>query len=220
MLPTEVVSELVAIIWGCLAVFWAVVLRWETSHMTDARRRELAAEQPGSAASVVKLLWPSVARTVVFGLPLLFVLDGLVFRVGILYSLRLSFLVGFALPLQIAGVIMSALGLAIMIIVGRTLAVKVYRRASHERTLITTGLHRYVRHPFYLHFVLLPVGLFLLTLNYLALLVLLFYTEFDGPVLLTTEVRKEEDELHRRFGGDYQAYADRTGKFLPRVRRG
>jgi protein-S-isoprenylcysteine O-methyltransferase Ste14 len=219
LLPIDVVSVLAAIIWGCLALLWAVVLHWEASHMTDARRQELATERAEAPASVVKLVWPMVARGIVFGLPMLFVLDGLLFRVGILYSPRLSFLFGFELPLQITGVIMSVLGLAIMIIVGRTLAVRVYRLASHERAMITTGLHRYVRHPFYLHFVLLPVGLFLLTLNYLALLVLLFYTEFDGPVWLTTEVREEEDELLHRFGADYQEYADRTGRFLPRVRR-
>lgn len=219
LLPIDAVSVLVAIVWGCLAVFWAVVLRWESSLVTDARREELATERTDTAAGVVERAWPIVARAVVFGLPLLFVVDGLLFRLGILYSPRLSLSVGFELPLQIAGTIVSVLGLAIMIIVGRTLATKVYRLASHERALITTGFHRFVRHPFYLHFVLLPVGLFLLTLNYLALLVLLFYTEFDEPVWLTTEVRKEEAELFRRFGGDYQEYADRTGRFFPRVRR-
>ena len=187
--------------------------------MTDARREELATERAESPAGVVKLVWPMVARGVAFGLPLLFVLDGLLFRAGILYSPRLSFFVGSGLPLQIAGLVISAVGLALMIVGGRTLAVRVYRLAVDERTLITTGLHRFVRHPFYLHFVLLPVGMFLLTLNYLALLVLLFYTEFDGPTLLTTEIRREEEELYRRFGADYQEYADRTGRFLPRLRR-
>jgi protein-S-isoprenylcysteine O-methyltransferase Ste14 len=214
-----VVSVLVAIIWGCHALFAAVVLRWEQTHTTAARRRELATERSDRATGVVRLVWRIVAHAVVFGLPLFFVLDGLLFRIGILYSPRLSLFVGFELPLQVAGVVLSAAGLAILIILGRTLAVRVYRLANHERALITTGFHRYVRHPFYLHFVLLPVGLFLVTLNYLALLVLLFYTEFDEPVWLTTEVRREEEELHRRFGADYQEYADRTGRFLPRLRR-
>jgi protein-S-isoprenylcysteine O-methyltransferase Ste14 len=219
VLPINVVSAIVAVTWGCLALFWAVVLRWEKTNVTEARRRELATEQPDRVKGVVKMVWPILARVVVFGLPLIFVLDGLVFRIGILYSPRLSFLVGFELPLQIASVVMSALGLVIMIVVGRTLAVRVYRLAPHERALITDGLHRYVRHPFYVHFVLLPVGLFLLTLNVLALLVLVFYTEFDEPVLLTREVRREESELQRRFGAEYAAYADRTGRFLPRVMR-
>lgn len=219
MLSINVVSAIVAVTWGCLALFWAVVLHWERTGVTEARRQELATEQPDRVKGVVGMAWPILARLVVFGLPLLFVLDGLVYRIGILYSPHLSFLVGFELPLQIAGMVMSALGLAILIVVGRTLAVRVYRLAGHERALITDGLHRYVRHPFYLHFVLLPVGLFLLTLNFLALLVLLFYTEFDEPVLLTREVRKEEGELQRHFGAEYAAYADRTGRFLPRVMR-
>ena len=70
------------------------------------------------------------------------------------------------------GIAASIAGLAILFLVGRKLAEHVYRKAVDERRLMTTGVHRYVRHPFYLHFVLLPVGLFLITLNYLALLVL------------------------------------------------
>src|SRR5687768_220478 len=108
--------------------------------------------------------------------PLLLAIDGLVHRLGILYSPGLSFLAGPDLVLQIAGIVMSAAGLAILIAVGRKLAVNVYRRAEHERTMMTTGVHRYVRHPFYIHFFLIPIGSFLVSLNYLALLLLVAYT--------------------------------------------
>lgn len=83
---------------------------------------------------------------------------------------------------------------------------------------MTTGLHRYVQHPFYIHFLLLPVGLFLLTLNYLSLLVLVSYTTLWGPKSVIGWAREEEADLRRRYGADHQAYAARTGRFVPRLR--
>jgi protein-S-isoprenylcysteine O-methyltransferase Ste14 len=76
-----------------------------------------------------------------------------------------------------------------------------------------------VRHPFYLHFILLPVGLFLLTLNYLALVVVILFSELWEPKLLTTEIREEEAGLRNLFGADYEEYAERTGRLFPRLRR-
>ncbi|HWL91606.1 MAG TPA: isoprenylcysteine carboxylmethyltransferase family protein [Actinomycetota bacterium] len=112
-----------------------------------------------------------------------------------------------------------SLGLAILIGVGRKLAVRVYRLGADERQLMTTGLHRYVQHPFYLQFLLLPVGLFLLTLNYLAVLVFISYNTLWGPRFITSWAREEEAEMRRRHGADYDAYVARTGRFLPRLRR-
>jgi hypothetical protein len=88
-------------------------------------------------------------------IPLLYLIDGFWDRIEILYSPGFSFTAGPDLALQIAGIVISAVGLAILIVLGRKLAARVYAVAAHERELITTGLHRYVQHPFYLHFVLL-----------------------------------------------------------------
>ena len=83
---------------------------------------------------------------------------------------------------------------------------------------MTTGLHRYLRHPFYIQFLLLPVGQFLVTLNYLAVLVFISYNTLWGPRFITREADEEEAEMRRRHGSDYDAYAARTGRFFPRVR--
>jgi protein-S-isoprenylcysteine O-methyltransferase Ste14 len=157
--------------------------------------------------------------TVTIGTPLVFVIDGLFGGIGVLYSRDLSFFAGPDLALQIVGIVMSVGSLAILIGVGRKLAVRVYRLGADERQLMTTGLHRYVRHPFYLQFLLLPVGLFLLTLNYLAVLVLISYNTLWGPKFITTWAREEEAEMRGRYGADYDAYAARTGRFFPRLRR-
>jgi protein-S-isoprenylcysteine O-methyltransferase Ste14 len=95
----------------------------------------------------------------------------------------------------------------------------VYRRAVHERELMTTGLHRFVRHPFYIHFFLLPLGLFLLTLNYLALLILAAYTMLWRPALVTRWMREEDEDLRRRYGAEAEEYLRRTGRVFPRLRR-
>jgi len=220
VLPIEVVSMLVAIIWGCVAIAWALIEHWETGPVTEARRREIERERSERPPSGIgKLMWIVGARVVTAAIPLLYVIDGFWDRIGILYSPGFSFTPGPDLALQVAGIVISGVGLAILIFLGRKLAARVYALAAHERELITTGLHRYIQHPFYVHFFLLPVGLFLLTLNYLALLLLISYTTLWGPKLITTWIREEEVELRRRFGADYEAYAARTGKFFPRFRR-
>jgi protein-S-isoprenylcysteine O-methyltransferase Ste14 len=220
VLPVELVSVLVAVIWGCVAIAWALIEHWETGPVTEARRREIErerSERPPSGFG--ELAWIVVARAVTAAIPLLYVIDGFWDRIGIVYSPGFSFTAGPDLALQIAGIVISAIGLALLFVLGRKLAGRVYALAAHERELITTGLHRYVQHPFYVHFVLLPVGLFLVTLNYLALLVLISYTTLWGPKLITSWIREEEVELRRLFGADYEAYAARTGKFFPRFRR-
>jgi protein-S-isoprenylcysteine O-methyltransferase Ste14 len=220
VLPIEVVSVLVAVIWGCVAIAWVLIEHWETGPVTEARRREIERERSERLPSGIgKLVWIVGARAVTAAIPLLYVIDGFSDRILILYSPEFSFTAGPDLALQIAGIVISAVGLGILIVLGRKLALRVYALAARERVLITTGLHRYIQHPFYIHFLLLPVGLFLLTLNYLALLVLISYTTLWGPKLLTSWIREEEVELRRRFGADYEAYAARTGRYFPRLRR-
>ena len=220
MLPIEVVSLLVAVLWGCVAIAWALIEHWETGPVSEARRREIERERSERLPSGIgKRVWIVVARAVTAAIPLLYVVDGFWDRIEILYSPGFSFTAGPDLTLQIVGIVISVAGLTILIVLGRKLAERVYALAVHERELITTGLHRYIQHPFYVHFVLLPVGLFLLTLNYTALLVLISYTTLWGPKLLTSWIREEEVELRRRFGADYEAYVARTGKFFPRFRR-
>jgi protein-S-isoprenylcysteine O-methyltransferase Ste14 len=84
---------------------------------------------------------------------------------------------------------------------------------------MTSGFHRYVRHPFYVHFFLIPVGSFLLSLNYPSLLLFFAYTMLWEPKPLTAWMREEEDEMRRRYGTEGEAYLQRTGRVFPRLRR-
>jgi protein-S-isoprenylcysteine O-methyltransferase Ste14 len=217
-LPVEVVSVLVGAIWGLVAIFWIVINRWERTGVTEARRMELEGEGPESLTPGIRA-WRRMTRAVTIAIPSVFVIDGFVDRIEILYAPELSFFAGPDLALQIAGIVLSVAGLAILIGVGRKLAVNVYRRASDEREMMTTGAHRFVRHPFYIHFLVLPIGLCLLTLNYLALLVLAAYTTLWQPTTVVGWMRLEEDGLLRRYGEEAEAYLSRTGRVFPRLRR-
>jgi len=219
-LPIEVVGVLVGGTWVLVALFWAVILRWEKTGVSEARRRELEQEATEANRSVGIIVWRVLVNVVLVGIPLLLAIDGLFHRIGILYSPSLSFFAGPDVVLQIAGIVLSVVGLAILIVVGRKLAVNVYRLAVPERKLMTTGVHRYVRHPFYVHFVLIPVGSFLVSLNYLVLLLFVAYTMQWEPKLLTSWMREEEEDLRHRYGAEGNAYLARTGRALPRLRRG
>ncbi len=209
---------LVGATWGLVAIFWAVILRWERTGVSEARRKELEGEGAEAVSPGIRA-WRMMTTSITIAIPLLFVIDGFVDRMGVLYARELSFSVGPDLALQIVGIVLSAAGLAILIGVGRKLAVNVYRRAVDERAMMTTGAHRYVRHPFYIHFLVLPIGLCLLTLNYLALLVLAAYTTLWQPTTVVGWMRLEEDDLRRRYGDEAEAYLSRTGRVFPRLRR-
>jgi protein-S-isoprenylcysteine O-methyltransferase Ste14 len=84
-----------------------------------------------------------------------------------------------------------------------------------DHTLITTGVYRRVRHPMYTAHWVWAVGQALLIHNWVA-----------GPALLVafvpfTLVRlpAEERMMLDRFGEAYRAYAARTGRFIPPLRR-
>lgn len=218
MLSVEAVSLFVGLTWVLVAVFWAVIMRWEKTSVTDARRHELEREGSEEVSPSIRA-WRLAMIAMLIAIPAAFGFDGLVHRVGILYAPELSFFAGPDLVFQIAGIVLSVVGLAILIGVGRKLAVNVYRLAVDERKMMTTGVHRYVRHPFYLHFFLIPIGSFLVSLNYLAILPLVAYTMLWRPKPVTWWMREEEEDLRRRYGSDAEEYFARTGRVFPRLRR-
>lgn len=221
MLPLRIVAVLLLAFWGTVVGMWLVLgPYWERTFMTEARRREKEAakaqQRPGPRAHRA---WRAVAVGVLLVLPPLLIVDALVLPLGLLYAPSLTLPLPFASAWQVAGVVLALAGLGIMLSVGRVLARDVYGRAEEERFLITSGLHARVRHPFYLHFVLVPVGLLLLTLNVLLFFVVLFYNTLDGPRSPLAIMKEEEATLLERYGEAYAAYMERTGRFLPRLRR-
>ena len=217
MLPIEAAGLLVGLTWALAGLFWAVITRWERTSLTEARRAELEGRGPEPVSPVIRV-WRRAMIAMLVGIPLLFAVDGVARPIGILYEPTLSFFAGPDLVLQIAGIVAAALGLALLVGLGRKLAVNVYRLAVEERRMMTTGFHRYIRHPFYIHFYLLPLSSFLISLNYLALLLFVPYTMLWEPKPLTAWMREEEEDLRRRHGAEGEAYLRRTGRFIPRFR--
>jgi protein-S-isoprenylcysteine O-methyltransferase Ste14 len=83
---------------------------------------------------------------------------------------------------------------------------------KEKQTLVTHGPYRRVRHPMYTAFILLWLAYLLLSANW--------FIGFTGITAFawTTVIRtpKEEQMMADRFGEEYRAYKERTGRYLPR----
>ncbi len=174
--------------------------------------------------------WHIVGPILMIGVPTLFIVDGLIFRIGLLYSPQLSFLNPVDTYVQIAGIVLASTGIVVMVVAGITVVLQVYAKASEERKIMTTGIYAYIRHPLYLSFFLIPIGMFLITLNYVGILLLppfWFFTNSDLEVcgrkgkmtFLIKAIGCEEMALIQRFGKDYEEYMKGTGRLLPSIRR-
>ena len=84
-------------------------------------------------------------------------------------------------------------------------------RIGEEHSLVTGGVYRRIRHPMYTAHLLWAVAQTLLLHNWIA-----------GPAFLVTflplyllRVPKEEKMMLERFGDEYRAYMDKTGRLFP-----
>jgi protein-S-isoprenylcysteine O-methyltransferase Ste14 len=110
------------------------------------------------------------------------------------------------------GVIAAACGLVVWTFrsLGKNLTDTVVTRQTH--TLVVHGPYRFVRHPFYDSGALLVVATSLIAANWF-----IFVTGVVVVLLLILRTRTEEEHLVARFGDSYRAYAEGTGRFLPRI---
>jgi protein-S-isoprenylcysteine O-methyltransferase Ste14 len=93
---------------------------------------------------------------------------------------------------------------------GENLTDTVVTRQKH--TLVSSGPYAWVRHPFYTSTALAIVANSLATANWF-----IFSTGGLALALLVIRCQKEEQNLIARFGDQYRAYAQRTGRFVPRL---
>ena len=85
-------------------------------------------------------------------------------------------------------------------------------RESH--TLITAGPYRWIRHPMYSALMACFISLALVSAVWPLLLLTVLFIPFFYRVTV-----KEEEMMAARFGEEYRAYRERTGRFLPKVSR-
>lgn len=83
-----------------------------------------------------------------------------------------------------------------------------------EHRVIQSGPYAYVRHPLYSSYLVLTTGFFLATANWLVGALMLIYF-----LAVAARAWKEEAMLITRLGPAYQAYREKTRRFLPFPRR-
>jgi len=112
-------------------------------------------------------------------------------------------------PLHIASYVFLGLGFYLL-----SSAWNVLYHAQRRHALATSGPYSRIRHPQYVAFVLILLGFLL---QWPTLLTLLMF-----PILLVMYgrlARTEEAEIRAQFGADFDAYAARTPRFIPLLRR-
>jgi protein-S-isoprenylcysteine O-methyltransferase Ste14 len=84
---------------------------------------------------------------------------------------------------------------------------------KERQTLVTSGPYRWVRHPMYTALFLVTVVYFLISANWF------IGVAWIGWIVGTVAsmVQGEEVALVDKFGDEYRAYMQRTGRFLPRL---
>jgi protein-S-isoprenylcysteine O-methyltransferase Ste14 len=87
-------------------------------------------------------------------------------------------------------------------------------RSGKSHVLITQGPYRWVRHPLYAALMLFFMGVSLVS-AFLPFLLLAF---LSMPLLHRAAV-SEEAEMRRRFGEEFERFAGRSGRFVPRLTR-
>jgi protein-S-isoprenylcysteine O-methyltransferase Ste14 len=196
---------LAALMTAAHGAVWLLGSRWERPGRNARLRVRL---QPprligrgGNLPQVVPLLYPAFV----------------VVAPGWGYDGWLNWSSGIDLILQAVGIGIWAVGMSVVVwaawTLGRYMAVNGLA-VDHE--LIMHGPYRYVRHPVYGSFTAIAVGTALIFRSYLLVAV---------AVTWVTATRwwaaAEEGLLTSRegFGDAYRRYADRTGRFLPRLGR-
>ncbi len=93
-----------------------------------------------------------------------------------------------------------------------SIAWNVLYHAQRHQSLATAGPYARIRHPQYVAFVMILLGFLL---QWPTLLTLVMF-----PVLLLMYGRlaiTEENEMRKQFGAEYDSYAQRTPRFIPRI---
>jgi len=115
--------------------------------------------------------------------------------------------------LQIVGLVLTGTGYFLFnwSVVARAEYVVSWAMTEDHR-LVTWGPYRYVRHPSYLGYFLMFLGLFSLWPYWLTLLPVI---AVPGYIRIAFQ---EERLLLRRFGCQFLEYQKRTGQFIPKLR--
>lgn len=123
-----------------------------------------------------------------------------------------------SLFLKIIGVVVIIIGVLLTYISFKNYDIKEFIGITAESTdtlqnnLVVMGLHRFVRHPVYLATLLIFIGYFIYSPNWIS--TIYFITTF---IYLHIGISLEERKLILKFGNSYLIYKNQVPKLFPRV---
>jgi protein-S-isoprenylcysteine O-methyltransferase Ste14 len=130
-----------------------------------------------------------------------------------LIALRVGEIEAGWLPVRVVGLAVGLTGAVLLtwasVLLGRFLMHEAAVREDHA--LVASGPYRFVRHPVYAGYLALLLGSGVAALN--VCLLLLWPVSLLG---IRLQAASEEQLLRARFGRDYERYAGRTGRLVPR----
>jgi protein-S-isoprenylcysteine O-methyltransferase Ste14 len=111
------------------------------------------------------------------------------------------------------GIGIGIISLGFQIIVHRTLQNSwSYAKANHkDNFIIQRGPYKWIRHPLYFSLILFMIGLALVTAYIPFMILAIVCIPF-----FNNESKKEEIEMRKRCGEDYENYCKNTGRLLPK----
>jgi len=198
----QLLAVLMTVVNGAM---WVLVSRWERPGRTARIRAKLRPspfiQWGGDLAQVVPLVYPVLVLV----------------APGWGYDGSLNWSSGIDLVLQGIGLGLWVIGVTGVFWAGRVLGRYMSvdgLTVDHE--LVTSGPYRYVRHPVYTSFTAIAVGSGLVFRSYLLVGLAVVW------VAATRWWAAAEEELlasPQGFGDGYVAYAERTGRFLPKLQQ-
>jgi len=110
------------------------------------------------------------------------------------------------------GAVLSALGFTLVfwsgLALGRQYSADVTIQEGHH--LITNKVYRYIRNPRYLGVIALSIGVSCIFRSWIGLVASLFFL-----IILLYRIKDEETLMHTEFGGEWEAYCQRSWRLIP-----
>jgi protein-S-isoprenylcysteine O-methyltransferase Ste14 len=118
--------------------------------------------------------------------------------------------------LRLIGVFLCFGGILMLVFTHRALGIywSTTPQLKEDHSLITTGPYGYIRHPMYTSLYIIFIGLAIVSSFWPLWILVLLITMFFFRI-----VRIEEHMMIDEFGDEYLSYIERTGRYLPRLRR-
>lgn len=110
------------------------------------------------------------------------------------------------------GLLVSLAGVAMVILGWKQIHKDYWSKEEGKGKLVTNGIYAYIRHPQYTGFFLITLGMMM---EWATLPLIVLYTLL--LVLYVRLAKREEQDMVKEFGQEYDEYRSRTKMFIPYV---